>query len=136
MKRLITGMAAATLMAGGLLGVSAESANAECPYTGCVPTSTTVTVPNAPVAQGGKAKICVKVSTSGSGKAKGRVGVVVKKRSGGSVFTDSKRYDGRTCFTTGNLDKPGRYLVRASFQAAASSAFGDSDNATAFNVKR
>jgi len=136
MKRLITGMAAATLMAGGLLGVSAESANAECPYTGCVPTNTTVTVPNAPVAQGGEAKICVRVSTSGSGEAKGRVGVAVKKRSGGVVFTDSKRYDGRTCFTTGNLDKPGKYVVRASFQARSSSPFGDSDNSTAFRVTR
>lgn len=137
MKRLLIGIATATLLGGGLAAVSAETANAACPYTGCVPTNTTVTVPNAPVAKGGKAKICVKVATSGSGKARGQVNVSVKKRSGtGLVFTDSKKYEGKTCFRTGPLTKPGKYIVRASFQASSKSPFGDSDNSTVFRVTK
>lgn len=136
MKRLMIGFATATLLGGGFAAVSAGTASAACPYTGCVPTNTTVTVPNAPVAKGGTAKICVKVTTSGSGKAKGRVNIAVKKRSGGPVFADSKKYDGKTCFRTGKLTKPGKYLARATFQASSKSPFGDSDNSTVFRVTK
>lgn len=137
MKRLMIGIASATLLGGGLAAVSAETASAACPYTGCVPTNTSVKVPNAPVAKGGKAKICVKVTTSGSGEARGRVSVAVRKRSGGGiVFADSKRYDGRTCFKTGPLRAAGKYFARGSFQASAKSPFDDSDNTAVFVVKK
>lgn len=134
MKRLMIGIAATTLLGGGLVATSAETAQAACPYTGCVPTSLTIQIPNAPVAKGGKAKICIKVSTSGSGQPKGRVNVAVRKRSGGPVFADSKKYEGKTCFRTGKLRGPGKYLVRAVYQASASGAFGDSSNSAAFRV--
>jgi hypothetical protein len=134
MKRLIVGLLAAVLTAAGLTGISAGSATAACPYTGCVPTSTRVTVPNAPIQVGGKARICVKVATAGNGRPHGRVSIAVTRNRGGFRYTDTKGYHGRTCFTTPELNKRGKYTVRGSFEAFASSVFGDSDNKVPFRV--
>src|SRR5262245_53742100 len=125
MKKTLVALAATAMMGAGLVGVSAETANAapDCPYTGCVDTNTTVQSPG-PVKQGQRAKICVSVRTGGNGQARGSVGIIVVRDGGGYRFTDSKRYDGRTCFVTSKLDKRGDYLVRANFEGRG--AFGDS----------
>ena len=137
MKRMIVGIATATLIGGGFAAVSAESASAACPYTGCVPTTTRVEVTNAPLSRGDKAKICVSVSTTGSGAAVGRVNVSVKRTKGGFRYLDSKTYnDERECFTTQKIKKLGKYVVRANFEAKSGSAFGDSDQYTAFKVRK
>jgi len=133
MKRLIVSLAATTLMGAGLVGVSAETASAACPYTGCVDTHTKVSASD--VKQGQRATVCVKVTTGGNGQPKGRVGVVVVKKNHGYRFTDSKKYDGgRTCFKTDKLRGPGKYLVRANFEGKG--AFNDSDGSTTFKVKK
>ena len=131
MKKTIVALAATTLMGAGLVGVSSETANAACPYTGCVRTNTNVSAPD--VKQGERARICVTVSTNGNGRPKGRVGIVVTKRSGDYRFSDSESYDGRTCFTTGRLTV-GRYSVNASFEGRG--AFKDSSDSTSFSVTR
>jgi hypothetical protein len=137
MKQTIIALAAATLVSGGLVGVSAESAQATCPYTGCVRTYTKVVhVPSGPVAKGHRAKLCVTVTTGGNGHPKGRVNINVRRQSGKAVLLDSKTYNGRTCFKTGKLNKTGKYIVRAKFDAAANSPFTDSDNTTTFRVKK
>lgn len=136
MKRLIIGLAATTLMSGGLAAVSAEAANAACPYTGCVETYTKVSAPDT-VPQGQRARICVKVTTGGSGRPKGRVTILVQKSVGYYHFTDSSPYDGgRECFTTTRLNKLGKYVVKANFDRKAGSGFKDSDQRTTFRVVR
>lgn len=137
MKRLIIGLISAVLMAAGLVGVSGSSASAVCPYTGCVKTSTAVTVPNSPVTKGGKAKICVSVKTAGNGAPKGRVGVSVKRTKGGYSFVNNKKYSGgQVCFKSTTLNRAGRYAVRASFFPGANTSFGPSKNSAAFRVVR
>ncbi|GAA1145516.1 hypothetical protein [Nocardioides aquiterrae] len=136
MKRMIIGLAATTLMGGGLVAVSAETAHAACPYTGCVDTFTRVSAPDT-VKKGRTAKICVKVTTGGNGKPKGRVTVRVTRGVGGYHFVDSKPYDGgRECFRTTKLTKVGKYVVKANFDRKAGSGFKDSDQRTDFRVTR
>jgi hypothetical protein len=136
MKRTIVGITAATLMSGGMVAASAGTAQADCPYTGCVPTYTNVFAPDT-VAKGNKATICVAVSTGGDGRPKGRVSIRVERSTGGYKFVDSKPYnDNRECFTTTKLKKLGKYVVRATFDRKPGSGFRDSDNATDFRVTR
>ncbi len=137
MKRLIVGMIAGLLMFAGLAAVSAESANAVCPYTGCVKTATQVRVTNAPVKQGQKARVCVRVITAGNGTPTGRVSIAVTRTNGGYKYFDSKNYrGGQTCFKTSSIQKRGRYIVLAKYQPGARTIFGASNNSTAFRVKR
>lgn len=139
MKQLVIGLVTATLTGGLLVGVSAGTARAgDCGYTsGCGGTLTSVIVANDPVVRGTSAKICVRVRTAGSGRPKGRVDVVVRKRNGHDVFTGSKKYEGRArCFTTPELRRTGKYLVRAVFRPMRPSPFGGSTNSTVFRVVR
>jgi hypothetical protein len=137
MKRTIIGLTAATLMGGGLVGISADTASAVCPYTGCVPTATTVRVVNAPIHRGDQAKICIRVRTAGNGQPRGHVKVAVVRNNGGFRWFNARRYDGgRSCFVTPALHKRGKYIVRGGYEAAARSAFDDSDNITAMFVRR
>lgn len=136
MKRLIIGLIAAVMMCAGLVGVSSTSANATCPYTGCVKTKTKVTVPNAPVKKGHKAKVCVRVTTNGNGTPKGRVtATVVKKSDGALMWSRTKQYKGgKLCFTTPKLMKKGEYSARGVFAPYSSSVFGSSRGSTTFKV--
>jgi hypothetical protein len=133
-KKTFVALAAATVLGGGLVGVAAESAQAACPYTGCVATTSGASVQNDPVKQGKKATICVKVTTGGSGQPKGSIGISVTRADGGFRFTDSKHYDGRTCFTTPALSKKGQYVVRTNFEGRG--AFKDSRDGTSFRVTK
>ncbi|ABL83722.1 MULTISPECIES: hypothetical protein [unclassified Nocardioides] len=134
MKKMMVSLFSAALMGAGLVGVGAAPAQAACPYTGCVETFTHVNAPDT-VVRGDRARICVKVTTGGNGRPKGRVTVLVHKSVGDYHFTDSKRYDGgRECFTTTKLNKRGKYVVKANFDRKAGSGFKDSDQRTVFRV--
>lgn len=136
MKRLIIGATTAVLMGGGMVAVSAESATAACPYTGCAPTFTNIYAPDS-VKRGNSANICVAVNTGGDGRPKGTVSIRVERSKGGFKYVDSKPYnDNRECFNTGKLRKLGKYVVRATFDRKPGSAFKDSDNATSFRVTK
>ena len=136
MKRLIIGATTAVLMGGGMVAVSAETASAACPYTGCRETFTNIFAPEE-VKRGNPARICVAVNTDGNGRPKGQVSIRVERSKGGYKFVDSKPYnDNRECFTTGDLNKLGKYVVRATFDRKPGSSFKDSDNNTAFRVTR
>ena len=136
MKRLIIGATTAVLMGGGVVAVSAGTATAACPYTGCAPTYTNVFAPDT-VERGSSARICVAVNTGGDGRPKGTVSIRVERSKGGYKFVDSKPYnDNRECFETGDINKLGKYVVRATFDRKPGSSFKDSDNATSFRVTR
>jgi hypothetical protein len=131
--KMIVGLFTAALMGGGLVGLSSEAANAVCDsYTGCPDTSAKVSAPGS-VKQGRRAEICVSVRTNGNGKPKGRVSVSVERNAGGYSFSDSQRYDGRTCFTTTQLNKLGNYTVSARF---VGNDFRNSNDSATFKVVR
>ncbi|WP_395657299.1 hypothetical protein [Nocardioides sp.] len=133
MKRLIIGLIASVMMCAGLVGVSTGSASASCPYTGCVETNTKVTVPNAPVKKGKKAKVCVRVTTPGSGQPKGRVTATVDGP--GLHWSRTKQYKGgQVCFTTRKINKKGTYSARGIFSPYSSTPFGGSRGETSFQV--
>lgn len=132
MKRLIIGLISAVLMTGGLVGVS-ESANAVCPYTGCVETRTHVSVPNAPVRKGHKATVCVRVSTSGNGTPRGRVTATVKGP--GLHWSRTRQYTGgAVCFTTRKIRKTGQYSARGIYSPYQSTPFKSSRGKAGFRV--
>lgn len=136
MKKMMIGLFSATLMGAGLMGVSPAPAQAACPYTGCVDTFTKISAPDT-VERGDKARICVRVTSGGQGRPKGRVTVAVRRSMGGFHFTDSKRYDDtRECFTTGPLNRRGKYVINMRFDRRAGSGFKDSDNTADFRVVR
>ena len=136
MKRLMVGLFSALLVTVGLVGVSQVSANATCPYTGCVTTHTRVWVPNAPVKKGHKAKVCVKVTTDGNGAPKGRVTATVQRGSDGRMWSRTKQYPGhKVCFHTYPLKHKGTYSARGIYAPYSSSVFASSRDETTFEVK-
>lgn len=76
MKRAIVAATAAVLMSGGLVTVSAGTAQADCPYTGCVETEPEAQVPDQ-VNRENRLPITVRIDTPGSGKPKGTVRVAI-----------------------------------------------------------
>ena len=133
MKRLIVGLISALLMTAGLVGVSQVPASA-CPYTGCVPTTTRVTVPNAPVARGTRAKVCVRVTTPGSGVPQGRVTATVLGNNGWMWSATKKYRGGQICFTSRKIKRAGEYSARGIFSPFSSSPFGSSRGSKSFRV--
>ena len=134
MKRLIIGLISALLMTVGLVGASQVPASA-CPYTGCVSTNTRVTVPNAPVKKGTRAKVCVRVTTPGSGVPKGRVTATVKGTNGWMWSATKKYRGGQVCFTSRKIKRVGTYSARGIFSPFSSSPFGSSRGSTSFQVR-
>lgn len=134
MKKMISALFAAVMMAGGLVAFAASPASAACPYGGCIATSTFIDAPEE-VEKGDTAKICVRVGTDGNGTAKGTVTVTVVRGKGDFKFTDSKKYnDRRECFTTPKLTMKGNYVIKARFDKKPGSRWKDSDNRDEFQV--
>ena len=133
MKRLIIGLIAAVLMGTGLVGISAVTASAACPYTGCVNTNTSVSGPSK-VIKGESARFCVNVGSAGNGKPKGTVTLSIHRKKGKFGYTATKPYHGERCFGTPSLRKGGYYRVRAHFEGKG--AFRNSNSWTSFVVRR
>lgn len=76
MKKLIAALFAAVLMSMGLVGFSTGAATAACPYTGCIPTSTSASG----VVDGKFLTVTAEVSTAGNGSPKGTFKIVADRR--------------------------------------------------------
>ena len=137
MKKLFGALVAAVMMAAGLVTFAMSPASAACPYSGCVPTSTTIIGPGQ-VEKGSRARICVRVdAASGNADPKGQVSINVVRSNGGFRFVDSKEYSGgRECFRTPVLEKIGKYVIEAKFDKKPGSRWLDSDNRDSFRVVR
>lgn len=136
MKKLLAVMISAVMMAAALVTFSSTSANAACPYTGCIETFTKIGAPDR-VQRGDRARICGKVTTDGNGRPKGKLFLILRRSKGGFKFTDAKRYnDKRECFRTPKLRKRGNYTIKMSFERKAGSAFEDSDQTAELRVVR
>jgi hypothetical protein len=135
-QKLIASLISAFLMVAGLVAFTQSSATAACPYTGCVGTYTRIKAPDT-VKRGDRLNFRVNVTTAGNGEPKGRVTIRVVRSDGDYRFTDSKKFTGDAVkFTTTQLPKRGKYIIRAVFDRKAGSGFRDSDNTEAFRVVR
>lgn len=138
MKKFVVSLVAALLVAAGAVVVSGATASARaCQfYGGCPHTYSQVDVPKK-VLRHHRATICVKVTTQGNGKPKGRVTVKVVRASGGFSWVDTKGYDGgRVCFTTPKLHKRGGYSIAETFDRKPGTRWRDSDTHAEFKVVR
>lgn len=137
MKQLFAGLITVLMMAAGLVTLSAATASAACPYTGCVQTSTRISAPNR-VVKNRKARICARVGTAGNGRPRGRVSVSLVRAGGGYRWSNDRATGGRyrVCFSTPRLRKLGRYVVRARYDARADSAYRDSRDRDSLRVVR
>lgn len=136
MTKLFSALIAAVMMAAGLVAFAASPASADCPYSGCVPTSTFIKAPKE-VDKGDRAKICIHVGTDGNGQPKGTVSITVVRSKGDFRFVDSKTYnDWNECFKTPELRLRGNYVIKARFDKKPGSRWKDSDNRDEFQVVR
>ncbi|WP_137293534.1 hypothetical protein [Nocardioides dongxiaopingii] len=130
MKKLIVALLFSVLMGSGLVAFSGTTASAvDCPYTGCVKTSTQVSA-TSPAPRKLRARAVVR--TAGDARPKGQVTITVK----GKGKTRSATRNARTPSTvTFNGLKPGKYRVIAKFVPAKNSIFKPSQDQTTVRVK-
>ena len=81
MKKLLGAVTSAVMLSAGMVAFAASPASADCPYTGCIPTSTQIDAPDE-VERGDSARICVRVRTDGNGQPKGQVTLTVRRAKG------------------------------------------------------
>jgi hypothetical protein len=140
MKKMITGLFSAILMAVSLVGFSAGAAQADCTaYTGCVNTDTKVNAPNDDVARHNIARIRVRVeATAGNAEPSGEVKVVVRRNRDGQVYyREKKAYEGgKIVFISPELHKLGKYTVTAKYKPTDGSVFNSSSDTDTFRVVR
>lgn len=134
MKKLIVGLLAAFLMTTGLVGFSATTASAACPYQGCFDTRTS----SSTKVRGAKVIITVKVRALGTNKnAQGTVLVKIRKKASGKlVYRATKTLrSGRATFSKGGL-KRGVYVYTANFKKKTNSAFNGSGDDGRFRITK
>jgi hypothetical protein len=133
MKKLMVGLLAAFLMTSGLVALSASSAIAACPYTGCFETEVSRAKTSSP--SPGTARVVYKVTTVDPGNAvpRGKVKVIIKSANG-VVRTKTSPYPANTAAVFSNLRK-GKYTVIVKFIPAASSVYGPSDRSAKVTVR-
>lgn len=135
MKKFISAIIMTALVGLGLVAFTSTPAQAACPYTACINTTTTV---KAPAQKRAPKSVPIKVSVAAPGNAvpQGTVRVVVTKASNGRVKFDSTLpyAGGQVQFITQSLRK-GTYGVTATFNANPQSVFNSSSASTSFVVK-
>lgn len=139
MKKFFASILVAMLMAAGLVATTGGSAQAACPYTGCIATNTKVNAPNDDVARHNFARIRVRVKAPGSNaEPTGQIKVVVRRKADGEVYyRERKAYEGgKLVFITPKLHKLGKYFVVARFRPPANSVFTRSTGTDSFRVVR
>ena len=136
MRKFLGALVVAVMMAASLVAFSGSPAQAACPYTGCIRTSTHATAP-AKVHKGDRARVKVRVTARGNAHPKGRVMIKITRRGGGYSFVDVAPYSGGTLtFKSGHLKKKGKYIVTVFFKKNPGSRWLSSSDGTSFRVKR
>lgn len=138
MKKLISALFAAVLLAAGLVVSTGGTASADCSptqYAGCVATRTKVSGPGT-VERGTKARVCALVKARGSNVTPvGTVTFKIKRNAGGYFLKRTKRIrGGEACVRTARLFKRGGYSATARYQAPDTSVFLNSSGGTGFDV--
>ena len=116
MKKLLVGMVAAALMALGLVGgISSPAQAIECPYTGCVATSTNASGPST-IKRGTRPTIDVRVSVvAGTGSPEGLIRIACTKRS--AVKAVSYSYTGPKSVLGPRLSGPATWTCTVKFRS-------------------
>ena len=137
MKKFLSGLIVALLMAAGLVAISGHSAQAArgCSnqYVPCQATKVKGTAPKA-VQAGKPVKVQVKVSAIGNVKPSGSVTITIKGPGGFSKTIKAKVKNGKVAANLGKLTKAGKYKVTTTF--AGDEGFRDSKSTATITVKK
>ena len=134
MKKLLSAIIMTALVGLGLVAVSSPPANAACPYTACINTTTSSRrPPRSGLASRWRSRsMSLLLATS---FPKGTVTVGITKN-GKGVYQSTQAYaGGRLTFVTQSLRR-GNYAVTATFTANPSSVFNSSNATTSFVIKK
>lgn len=130
MKKFLSGMIAALLMAAGLVAFSGQSAQAACTpdaYTECPAVAVSTKGSSKTIKPNKKPKIVVQVKAQGV-KPQGSVTITIKGKNGSASKTVTVK-NGKVTYTGPKLKK-GTYKVTISFQGAK----GYSDAKTTYTL--
>lgn len=128
MKKILAALIAAFMISAGLVAAAGSPAQAACPYTGCVKTTT---VSNAKqIKKTRKVAVAFKVTAQGNAKPKGKVKVTLKGK-GRNLVKSASAPNGRVVFKG---VKPGTYKVLVKY--GANGAFKASADRTTVKVRR
>lgn len=135
MKKLVVAVASSLLLAVGLVGTPGSTALArDCPYTGCLNTTTHVDGPRA-VPRHAKARMKVRVR-SGNAVPRGAIKLVVKRNNGGFRHERMVPYrGGSVIIRTPKLDRKGRYTVVAVYKPGPRQPFKSSRDSSTLWVR-
>ncbi len=124
MKKMFAAIVATVMMTFGLVATTATPAQADCPYTSCIPTKTKPKVKKV-VPVGTKVTVCAKVKPIGSNATPvGRLKINVRQKNGQIIKKQFVAYNGgNVCIQTPKLTVKGQYALRVKYKPAANSVF-------------
>jgi hypothetical protein len=134
LKKVFLSLLVTWALALGVVTATGERAAAACPYSGCINTTTTVSVP-AKVTPRLRARIKVTVSTPGNVTPYGTLTVTVYRHGAVKYHATVPYPGGLVAFSTKRLRK-GRYLVTVVFTPPVTSVFTGSSSSARFKVKK
>ena len=135
MKKMLAAVIATVMMTFGLVATVSTPAQAACPYSSCIPTTTTPKAkPSVRKNKGIRIKVTVTPQT-GTGTPVGQVRVRVKKKNGGYLKVKTVAYNGGKIRVPFKGLKVGNYVARARFIPGPTSVYLPSKGKTTFNVR-
>lgn len=135
MKQFLTALLISLFVATGLVAAGGTTAQAaDCPYTGCFATNTSVSGSQG-IVQGNAPRVRIAVTANGNVTVRGTVKVIFKRNNGGFFRVRNVYYSGDPKVIIGpKLFRPGRYTITARFQAE--SPFRASSDSYSLLVRR
>lgn len=123
MKRTISAVITASVLALGVVGTTTGTAFADCPYTNCTETAPDTKLPDS-IPAGTKVKIKFSIDVPGNVEATGTVKIKIKKN--GFETTKVVAYAGGSISVKSKKLKPGNYFVKTIFIPTPGSIFNPS----------
>lgn len=136
MKKLISAVFSAVLLAATLVTFSSGSASAACDaYTGCPRTDSEISGTTA-LKSGNNPRFTITVDTAGNANPKGTVRLVIQRKGGGFFKTRNVYYGGETKTIVGpKLFKLGTYTASIRYIPTGGSNFAGSRDTKVLKVK-
>ena len=133
MKRLLSGVAVATLAMGGLMAVSTAPADA-APYPGTIKTTCHITVVNS---KASSVKLVIRVSAPGNGEPRGKATIILDRDGRGDRETKERPYDGGRDVIDFGKQKTGNYTATFDFNSRPrDSVYKDCADSISFKVTK
>ncbi|WP_341924227.1 hypothetical protein [Nocardioides psychrotolerans] len=128
MKKLIAALFAAVLMSLGLVGFSTGSATAACPYTGCIPTSTSASGS----VDGKFLTVTANVTTAGNDQPRGTVKITADRIGGKGFKSRGASVQAAADGVKLKLQRAGTWEITVTYVPTGNSVY--SSSSTSFTV--